>query len=370
MPPQNTPNRLGSIVAIIVILVVLIGAGTVFILNRTTTPPTVPLARTTATGKTTPTIPNAGTTSAVNSPQAAPNGAAANQGAPLLTAPVASSEANSARPGSMWVRVPAGNTGEPDLFVMKYEAKVDLDGDGWGDYNRYDGIQDYRTFVNIPYKIVSSPAGSPVTYITRTQAMAECNKLGNGYNLISNEEWYQVAMNAANVADNWSGGVVGQGLLYTGNINDPTRRPSEAFENNAWPEKTRSRKLVLSSGDEIWDVSGNVWDLTRDTYSLSELPKSMTVNEYTWEYSNTNVNWGPKGADYFGPVSKLWGRDTGVGTFTNSTVANEQTRLIIMRGGDTGSEFNGGAFTAVVNREDTAVRQANTGFRCSYYSGN
>ena len=95
--------------------------------------------------------------------------------------------------GGDWVLV-EGNSdyGTEDFCVMKYEAK------------------------NISGVATSQASSSPWAYITQYDASAKCRSLGDGFDLISNDQWMTIATNIANESSNWITGTVGTGALNRG----------------------------------------------------------------------------------------------------------------------------------------------------------
>ena len=121
---------------------------------------------------------------------------------------------------SGYVLVPGnGLYGTSDFCVMKYEAKAERDSDqvihSWGcdnDSVATTGDADCTgvatNWVNAlpqPSTPVSVPEGRPWRKIDRAQAIAECQSLGAGYDLTTNDEWQTIARNIELVASNWSG---------------------------------------------------------------------------------------------------------------------------------------------------------------------
>jgi formylglycine-generating enzyme required for sulfatase activity len=180
-----------------------------------------------------------------------------------------------------WIEVPAdaGGLGLPSFWVMKYEAKAWDDSDtdneidpGEVDTDGLDGATD--NWGNATHKPVSIADNQPWREIDANGAAAECESLGAGYDLISNDEWMAIARDAEGVAENWTGNSVGTGCLFRGNsgetaTGDGNGASDSCGYNGADPEEGSVRdiraKLKLSNGEEVYDFAGNVsewsdWD--------------------------------------------------------------------------------------------------------------
>lgn len=146
--------------------------------------------------------------------------------------------------------------------VMKYEAKEDTGG--------------------VPESVAT---GTPWVSIDQATAKSECNSVGTGYDLISNDEWQTLARNLELVAANWSGGTVGgAGGMNTGHTDKNPNNTlaasaddSKACEgtgqtcsDTAWNSQRRTHKL--SNGLVIWDFGGNVEELVSDSYDQDSSP--------------------------------------------------------------------------------------------------
>jgi len=148
--------------------------------------------------------------------------------------------------------------GTSDFCVMKYEAKNDGSGDA-----------------------VSTAGGLPWTDITQTAAIAAATATGG--HLITEAEWMTIAADVLSVKYNWSGGKVGSGHIYQGHINNnPGSALAASFDDNdnlfgmtggtgTTVGSNSSRVLYLTSGDAIWDLSGNVYEWTQQAFGTPTL---------------------------------------------------------------------------------------------------
>ncbi len=146
-----------------------------------------------------------------------------------------------------------------DFCVMKYEAKND---GGDNAVSKADG----NPWVSIGQTRIS-PMGSA----------ERCAAIGKGYHLITNPEWMTLARNIESLGVNWSSGTVGSGTINRGWSANTT---PDTFQNTGVASSTGDncvyntdadtcgatgdfklkRTHTLSNGEEIWDLSGNVWE--------------------------------------------------------------------------------------------------------------
>ena len=170
----------------------------------------------------------------------------------------------------VYIDVPANDDlGVPAFRVMKYEAKRDTSAGGagkavskeseapWEDVHRLDAIE--------RCKLINSE-------VSDDDINNDVNKDGT-YALISNSEWMSLARDIENVPANWTSGIVGTGCLFTGNVRTtlPCKGSADSEEDvdsgynhgspDYGPDRSSTAKLTLSNGEEIWDLSGNLWEI-------------------------------------------------------------------------------------------------------------
>ncbi|MDP2664082.1 MAG: LamG-like jellyroll fold domain-containing protein, partial [bacterium] len=184
------------------------------------------------------------------------------------------------RPANAELACPSGYvwvSGDPlfgtnDFCVMKYEAKYDCTGDGTGDTAAAcsaladSGLGlDWRDVAQASSSVVSTADGAPIVHITHPQAVSACP---SGTHLITNDEWMTIARNAASMASNWADNAIGSTVVSSGGLKRGNVGIIDSVSYNGTdPEYGTGRdakaKLTLSNGQEIWDISGNVWEHVR-----------------------------------------------------------------------------------------------------------
>lgn len=246
-----------------------------------------------------------------------------------------------------YIQVP-GNSGlgVSDFCVMQFEAKNDGAGNP-----------------------TSQASGSPWVSINLTNAKNECTSLGANYDLISNPEWMAIARNVESVAANWTGGAVGSGCLFRGNVGGANNCTGGASGYNAsGPDSGTSRSdngtasLTLTNGREIWDLSGNVWEWVDWTLGggLGSTPSCASgAREFP------AVNCGPLSSnDYLpenpsGQTPANYDSSFGLGRFIGGSGGT------VRRGGHWAVGGLAGAFTLNIGNS-SGYNSSILGFRCVY----
>ncbi|MCT4642296.1 MAG: hypothetical protein N4A33_08350 [Bacteriovoracaceae bacterium] len=256
--------------------------------------------------------------------------------------------------GEEWILIPknAGSMGLDAFWVMKYEAKAlleassVLDADGLG-------------VSNMTHRAVSMEDALPWRNIGTFDAALECESLGDGFRLISNSEWMAIARDVEGVDANWTGGTVGVGCLVGGNSGGTTCGYDGANPEGGAGRNPRA-KHVLSTGDEVFDLSGNVWEFN----DWDDLTPGFQAGPTTCAAGSLNSVFCVELSDSdFNTLNGNYDQSKGVGYFYGSSGG------VPMRGGDMshGSSAwnNSGIFTLHLGNTAPSPR-TNVGFRCVY----
>ena len=246
--------------------------------------------------------------------------------------------------GGTWLLVPGDSSlGTRNFYIQKYEAK---------------------SVSSLP---ASEPAGSPWVSITHTEAKNRCEALGPGYHLITMQEAQTINRNIENNAWNWTGGAVGSGGLWRGH-SDNSPANSLAADVTGDPDddpyvgtgqttpSIEKRVHQLSSGQYLWDWSGNVWEWVDMTCTAG------TGNGYWdsggWlEWSDANLSDYEKGRA--GPSGAYTSTQNAGKYYGCSATGNAAFR---------GCSWTGGAIAGVYTFYALGAptySHAETGFRCA-----
>ena len=200
----------------------------------------------------------------------------------------------------------------------------------------------------------SQSGGTPWISITQPNAITACSNLGSGYHLITNQEWMLLANDIVGVANNWTSGIVGQGLLVRGNSDG-----SAALDGSApgTIRTTNYRIHTLTNGSSIWDLAGNVWEWTNDT--------CQPGSGFGYWYNTSNTEWNDTNlADYEKPMAGPPGSyitTQGMGYYWRCT-ANGNAFL---RGGYWGYGSYAGVFALSLLHSPAGTHDYPVGFRCA-----
>jgi len=267
---------------------------------------------------------------------------------------------------SGYVLVPGNSDfGTSDFCVMKYEAQdcnATCVANGQGAMRQAVSIQGY----------------APWTDVSWYDAREACRRSGG--HLITNAEWMTIARNIEAQASNWQSGVVGSGCLYGGHMDNlPASKlatsddgtpyygtldsSSDAvkcpFEVNVAGAKASKRTMVLSNGEVIWDVSGNVWEwVDEQCANASGYSSTYWYNSGAWvEWTHASLS------DYeefvAGPSDSSYDSTKGVGKYYGCTTNGNA----LLRGARWSNGVNAGVFTMAFNLSPSKSAD-NLGFRC------
>jgi len=256
-----------------------------------------------------------------------------------------------------WIKIPGSSTyGTSDFWVMKYEAKYSRSGGAKGDdanncyySSSYDTWDWGKSGSDCPSSwsntnVLSSPYGSPIAGVTHDQAKAICSSLGA--HLITNQEWMTIARNAEQVAQNWSGGSVGSGCLFRGNVGSNDNCGYNGQDPEKGINRNQKAKLKLSNGEEIWDLAGNVWEHVQKDASdtlVNNLPSDGGAAGWRWIEHTAITSYGDLSYDEIRPSNSAWNSVQGMGRIY--TYNGASANRVLLRGGNWCSGADAGAFT-------------------------
>jgi hypothetical protein len=262
--------------------------------------------------------------------------------------------------------------GTRDFCIAAYEMKkqeqgvIDPDGsapaqscdDGW----------------SADWVAVSTAEGLPWSCLTGANARASCEGLDDNtfdFGLLTNAQWQTVAHNIESTSANWTaGGVLKQGSIGTPCAGgDPDACYDLGHKTDRVSDRNTIAKHVLRNGEEVWDLSGNVWDMVdpdgaggtvgytgpvKDAWY--ELDSSEAVAAYGSTADFSARDFEPLGS-YPSPLS-----DKGVGKIY--LVTGPVTSRGIARGGHFGDPVGNGLFAAYLGPAPVSVHPL-IGFRCA-----
>lgn len=242
----------------------------------------------------------------------------------------------------------AGNTsfGTSDFCVMEFEAK--------------EGASGFAISVELLHPWVS---------VDLAQAKDHCTDLGGRYDLLSNPEWMTLAHNIESHELNWSSFEVGDGCLKQGNTGEfdtCSIDGGDVLFGDLGGRDHRARH-ELSSGVQIWDLSGNVaqW-VDWESGGGLDLAPANTCTATDVEIPDVSSLTGGCGLDFSdyepansgGVPPSVYDSDYGLGQL------DFEAERGAVRGGAYGDL--GGAGLYSLHLLDPATTSSEIGFRCVY----
>ncbi|NRA63881.1 MAG: hypothetical protein HRU19_05325 [Pseudobacteriovorax sp.] len=217
-------------------------------------------------------------------------------------------------------------------------------------------------------KPVSQAAGRPWVAITKSDAMDRCADLGDGYSLMTNDQWMAIARTIELNPENWSSGRVNEGSINRGHSdNSPAQslqasvnRREACFETEqtcshvAWDSQKRTH--VLTFNHIIWDFAGNVHEHV--DWQVDTSDKASPQNAWT-ELNSTLPTQSMPAISYL-PTNLDLNRSHGIGGYFPGR--NDQGGTV-QRGGSYGDNANTGIYALALDLAIDAMHTV-TGFRC------
>jgi formylglycine-generating enzyme required for sulfatase activity len=216
----------------------------------------------------------------------------------------------------------------------------------------------------------SSATLTPWVSISQPSAISACQSMGTDYHLITNKEWMTIARNAEQVGSNWTGGSPGSGIMAAGWRNGgntavaPANTTAYLYNTGANTGASggsvdQRRTLTLSNGNQIWDLSGNVWEWTND------LDNDATNSGWAGGFASWSwQEWSSVGAtqrNNAGPSNSGYNSGNGMGqVYGNNTTGGNA----FLRGGPWGNGTDAGAFALHLGSAPSYTGTS-VGFRCA-----
>jgi prepilin-type N-terminal cleavage/methylation domain-containing protein len=211
---------------------------------------------------------------------------------------------------------------------------------------------------------VSQASGLPWVGISQTSAKDACSN-ANGAHLITNNEWMTINRNIEAQGRNWTGVTgVGDGMVYRGNhegTGDASCYAEEILTGENTPDPLcfhdgrNKRILYLTNNEEIWDMSGNVWQWVDQTVTGSSNHPSPSGS------LSGITNYGQFSYDDIRPSQPSWSHSQGLGYYYSSFSESERA---FCRGGSWGNGSSAGLFALLLGISPTNTGTL-FGFRCA-----
>lgn len=213
----------------------------------------------------------------------------------------------------------------------------------------------------------------PWASISQINAKIAAENACVGCRLMTYSEWMTIAHNVLNVDENWSGGTVGSGFIYSGhNDGAPAANIAGSVDDTQGYINTgqaagsnQKRTLRLNNGEIIWDLSGNVWEWTA---TISPSGAGIKPGGYDFDYREWNspqvFNTGrfePNIFPQYGTAAAAnWDANQGLGRIYSSN--SDPAARVLTPGGQRFSGTDAGIFSLDIDFGPTSTGTA-IGFR-------
>lgn len=254
-----------------------------------------------------------------------------------------------------YVEVPSSTPGVNSFCVMRYESRCHDPNTGTFCVASSGAPSASKT-------AISSETGALWVSINHDEAKTACtnlnaiNSVTNKYDLISNAEWMVLAKDIEDQPANWDNNTPGTGCLFRGNNGTNDSCGYGAGSTETGTGRNVKARHVLSNGQQIWDVAGNVWEFIDWTLGGPN-DKGPTTCNFSWT-SLPMVNCPDLLPDQY---MSQFASANGMGNIYGANPTSGAT----IRGGDYYDNANAGVFAIWLDLTSTEVG-GNIGFRCVY----
>jgi hypothetical protein len=223
-------------------------------------------------------------------------------------------------------------SGKDYFCVMAYEAKCDIDNDKIGDYPKEESLPRGQSFNWNECKLaVSSLEGAPIVNISQKAASNVCSSFGDGYHLITNDEWMAIARDVEKVQQNWY-----ENSLFRGNSDNDY----VVSDSDNPTDSVNSRYFYLSNGNIVWDMAGNVWEWNADIIKRKDQPPYSG-----WYEVNQLGNYGLIGEENIASSDINQSSINGLGKLFLNYLPDSDEERAFLRGGSWGDKERAGIYT-------------------------
>jgi hypothetical protein len=164
---------------------------------------------------------------------------------------------------------------------------------------------------------VSDPTNVPWSTTSQDSAYTACTAIGVNYDLIANPEWMALARNIESIDSNWSGATVGSGCLFIGNVGDVTPCSYDGADPENGISRDTKARHILSTGDEVWDLGGNLREWNNWTVGGGQTSGPVTCSSGSVELNALSC--GELLTDDYLPNDSSLTSSAGIGVFNGGT---------------------------------------------------